>query len=498
MSKKIKSRKRKSIWKSTDIYFVLTYTILTILTLIQIFTVNVIPMKYVVIIAVALFILLWAMYGLQMGKKINKINKILGKILIVILSIFLAFGNWILFKTGSAFSKIAGVNTETSVVSVVVMNDSDYESLTDLNGKTFGTITLGNQEIQEMAIDDITKDVGSTLITKSYSSYKDFGDDLYNGVVDAIILNEGSRGMFEDNHPTFDDDTRVIANYTYTTQTSDLSKDVDVTSEAFNVYITGIDTYGSLATVSRSDVNMIVSVNPQTKQILITGIPRDYYIPQTCQNNQNDKLTHTGIYGVECTLESVENYTGIEINYYARVNFSSVVDIVDALGGITVYSPYSFTTKHGGYYIVQGYNDLNGEQTLGFVRERYSLPNGDVDRNKNQMLVVEAMINKAISPSIITNYGSIMNAISGSFQTNMDESDITSFIKKQINDMSGWDIKQIQLSGTSSSAWSPANGFNSSVMIPNESSVQNAVSLIQKLQAGELITDEDVSYHNSL
>ena len=488
MSKKLN---KTNIWKKTDFYFFLLYAIFTLITLIQIFTVNVIPTKYVMIVTIFLIFLVVLMYWLQMGKRVNKINKTLGKILIVIISVFLAFGNWILFKTGSAFSKIAGIDSEVSVVSVIVLKDSSYENIDDLIGKRIGTVTLGDQEMQQDAMKDLENDLGNNLISVSYTSYKEFGDDLYSGNVDAILLNEGARGMVEDNHPLFEKDTRILKSYTYKTETKDLSKDVDVISDPFNVYITGIDTYGSLATVSRSDVNMIVSVNPEIHQILITGIPRDYYVPQTCQNGQTDKLTHTGIYGIECTLQSVENYMGIDLNYYARVNFSSVVDIVDALGGISIDSPYSFTTMHGGYYISQGYNTLNGMQTLGFVRERYSLPNGDVDRSKNQMLAVEAMIKKAISPSIITNYGSIMNAIGGSFQTNMSQSDITKFIKNQLNNMTGWDIKQIQVTGQSSTQWSPANGFNSSVMIPDDASVQKAKILINKIMSGEEIIDTE-------
>lgn len=495
----VKRMKKNKLWKGLDIYFIAIYTILNIGVVIQMFTVNVLPMKYVLIITLILVIFYLAMIFLQMGKKINRINKILGKILICILSFMLAFGNWILFNTGSAFSRIAGVNTEVSVVSIVVMKDSNYQKITDLAGKKFGMSSIGDQNIQQKAIEDLQSDLGGVPTTVTYESYKDFGDDLYSGAVDAIVLNEGSRGMFEENHRTFDSDTRVIKSYTYKTETKDLSKNVDVTTDPFNIYITGIDTYGSLATVSRSDVNMIVSVNPNTHQILMLGIPRDFYIPQTCQNGQTDKLTHTGIYGVECTLESVENYMGIDINYYARVNFSSVVDIVNALGGISVYSDYSFTshTNHS-VYIQQGENILNGEETLAFVRERYTLPNGDRDRSKNQMKVVEAMINKAISPSIITNYAGIMNAISGSFQTNMSESDITSLIKSQLNEMNGWDIKQIQVSGTGSTQWTPANGFNAYVMIPNVDTVNNAVNLINKIQNGEMIADEDVNYQNEL
>lgn len=488
-----------SIWKNFSFYFILVFAVLVVLFSIQLFSVNVVPSKFLIPIVTILILLLILLSALQFGKKINKINKLLGKILIVILSLVLVVGNWYLFKTGSAFSRITNSDTETSVVSIVVMVDSSYQDIQDLKGKKVGTISTGDTTTQDKALKDLTNDLGRSPSTVTYKAYDEFGDDLYNGAIDAIILNEGARGMFEENHPSFDKETRIIKSYTYKTESKDLSKNVDVSSEAFNVYITGIDTYGTLATVSRSDVNIIVSINPINHQILITGIPRDYYVPQTCQGGQSDKLTHTGMFGVECTLQTVENYMDIDINYYARVNFSSLVDIVDALGGITVNSQYGFTGyTNGNVTIIPGENQLNGEQALAFVRERYSLPNGDRDRNKNQMLVIEAMIKKAISPSIITNYGSIMNAVSGSFQTNMEQNEITTFIKKQLDEMSGWDIKQIQLNGSGSTQYSPANGFNSYVMIPNDTTVQNASSLIKKINSGQMITDEDVAYQLQL
>lgn len=489
---------KKNIKKESGLYFVLLLAILVVAFCIQLFTVNIVPSKFLFPVIISLLILLVLLSALQFGKKINKINKILGKTLIIIFSLILVYGNWFLFKTGNAFSRITETDTETAVISIVVMADSTYQNIQDLKGKKIGTISTGDTTTQDKALEDLTNDLGRSPSTVTYNAYNEFGDDLYNGTVDAIILNEGARGMFEENHPSFDKETRVIKSYTYKTESKDLSKNVDVSSETFNVYITGIDTYGTLATVSRSDVNMIVSINPTNHQILITGIPRDYYVPQTCQGGQSDKLTHTGMFGVECTLQTVENYMDIDINYYARVNFSSLVDIVDALGGITVDSPYAFQPLHGTTYVNQGLNNFSGEEALAFVRERYSLPNGDRDRNKNQMLVVEAMIKKAISPSIITNYGSIMNAVSGSFQTNMEQNEITTFIKKQLNEMSGWDIKQIQLNGSGSTQYSPANGFNSYVMIPNDTTVQNASSLIKKINSGQMITDEDVTYQLQL
>lgn len=491
-----KKTQNKSIFKNAGFYFILIYALLTLGVIIQAVTVNVLPMKFLIPIILVLLLLFLAMYYLQMGRNVNRINKVLGKILIIILSVVLGFGNWYLFSTGSAFSRMTS-GKDVSVVSIVVMKDSSIKKVNDLNEKKLGTMSMGDIETQDKAIADLKKDLGSEPTTVKYNSYKDFGDDLYEGKVDAILLNEGSRGMFEDNHSDFDQKTRVVKQYTYKSEAKDISKNVNVTKDPFNVYITGMDTFGTITTISRSDVNMIVSINPKTHQILMTGIPRDFYVPQTCQGNQSDKLTHTGIYGVECTISSVENFMNTELNYYARVNFSSVVDIVDALGGITIESPFSFITGTG-VQINQGTNNLNGEQTLAFVRERKNLPDGDRERSRNQMRAVEAMINKAISPSIITNYSSIMNAVSGSFQTNMSQKEMTDFIKQQLNDMKGWDIKQIQVSGSGTTLYSPANGFNSYVMVPNEATVENAKKLIDKIDSGEIITDEDVAYQNQL
>lgn len=487
----------KNLLKNSGFYFSLVFTLIAVGLIIQAIMFNIVPTKYLIPFIIILLLIVVGMWYVQLGRKMSKMNKLLGKVIIVILSIILAVGNWVLYTTGSAFKKIAS-DEDVSVYSVVVMKDSEFEEISDLKNKKFGIVSLGDTDMQNQALVDVEKDLESPPTMVSYQSYIDFGDDLYDGKVDAIVLDEGSRGMLEDNHPDFNFKTRVVKQYTYKNEAKDISKNVDVTTKPFNVYITGIDTYGTISTRSRSDVNMIVSVNPQNHQILMTGIPRDFYVPQTCQNNQLDKLTHTGIFGVECTIETMENYLDFDVNYYARVNFSSVVNIVDALGGIIVNSPYAFTTLHGKYQIQEGENQLNGEETLGFVRERYALTDGDRERSRNQMRVMEAMINKALSPQIITNYADILEAVSDSFQTNMSTKEMTSLIKQQLNDMSSWDIKQIQVSGQGATMWTPANGFNAYVMVPNEACVENAKKLIDKINSGEMITDEDVEYQNEL
>lgn len=498
MAKKKKIQKTP-FYKNVGFYFVFVYAILTIAMIVQIATVNIIPMKYAIPIAVIALLILVGMYFLQMGKKISKTNKIFGKILIVILSVFLGIGNWYLFKFGSTSSKITGNDSETSVVSVVVMKNSPVKKVKDLVGKKIGTISTGDVATQKKALKDFTKDLGSDPTTVAYKSYKTYANDLYNGKVDAILLNEGSRGLIEDNHEDFAQKTRVIKKYVYKTKTKDLSKNVDVTKQPFSVYITGIDTYGTIATVSRSDVNMIATINPKTRQILLTSIPRDFYVPQTCQNGQKDKLTHTGIFGVQCTIDTAEKFFGIDLNYYVRVNFSSLIKIVDALGGITVdNSAHEFTAFDGTYFPASKSLKLDGEQALSYSRERKTFAEGDRERGRDQMRVLTGIIHKATSSTIITHYSSIMDAIGDSFQTNMSNSEMNSLVKMQLNDMSGWDIKQISVNGEGTMQWSPANGFNSSVVIPNKLTVTNAVTLIKKVENGEKVTAKDVEKQESI
>lgn len=498
MAKKRKPRKIP-FYKNVGFYFVLIYALLTIAFIIQIVTVNIVPMKYAIPVAVVLLLILLGMYFLQMGKRINKANKIFGKILIVILSLILGVGNWYLFKTGSAFSKMTGDDSETSVVSVVVMKNNAAKDVKDLEGKKIGTIATGDTETQEKALTDLEKDLGSDPTTIEYKSYKTYGDDLYNGSVDAILVNEGSRGLFEDNHADFSTKTKVIKKYVYKTKTKDLSKNVNVTEQPFNVYITGIDTYGTIATVSRSDVNMIATINPKTRQILLTSIPRDFYVPQTCQGGQKDKLTHTGIFGVQCTIDTAEKYFDVELNYYARVNFSSLIKIVDSLGGITVdNSAHAFTAFDGTYFEASPNLSLNGTQALTYSRERHAFADGDRERGRDQMRVITGIIHKATSSAIVTRYSSIMDAIGDSFQTNMGTSEMNSLVKMQLNDMTGWDIKQISVSGVGETAWTPANGFNAYVMVPNEAAVKNAKSLIDKVESGQMVTAEDVKQQETL
>ena len=299
--------------------------------------------------------------------------------------------------------------------------------------------------------------------------------------------------MLEANHESFDDDTKIIKSYEYDAKLSVTTKKTDVTEKPFTVYVTGIDTYGSVNTVARSDVNLIVTVNPKTKQILMTSIPRDCEI-ELNKNGEMDKLTHTGIYGTSETISTIEDFLDVQINYFARTNFSGMTNIVDALGGITVDSDYKFKTLHGNYQIEKGINEMDGDKALCFVRERYSLPNGDFDRGRNQQKVLKAMLDKAMSPKIITNFNNILSAIEGSFETDMSSKEIKSLLNMQLNDMADWSVYNVQVQGQgykttkTFSMW----GTEVYVMKPDTKQVKKIKKLIDTVEQGGEINEDDI------
>ena len=327
-----------------------------------------------------------------------------------------------------------------------------------------------------------------------YSSEDDFikmATNLYDGDVDAILVNEAYLWVMEHKYEKFSEDTRIIWTYEHKKEKEDIKKTVVVSDETFNVLISGIDTEGDVSTVSRSDVNMIATVNTTTNQILLTSIPRDYYvyIPEL---KSKDKLTHAGLNGINSSVSTVENLMDIEINYYVKVNFTSLIKMVDFLGGIDVYVPYTVGKPEWASYAPQGMNHMTGEKALWFARHRETLINGDNDRIKNQQLVIQGMLNKLTSPAILTNYMDILDSVAGSFETNMSTKEITNLLKGQLKTMKAWDVQSYSLTGNGSylkgGAMMPDTELYYCIL--DEKSVKKATDYINSMIDGEFIIVE--------
>ncbi len=484
MSKKISIIQKITQWK-----IILGIQIIASLILIAlIFKLGALPMKYAIIIIALIALLGIGMFFLmkpshEKGK--GKVRTVIGKVISILLSILLLIGSLYIAKGDSTLSSITGANEQTTRFSVIVLKDSKYESLSDLKNETIqvNNSVSDEKEMQSKAIEAVQKE-NSSIKIKEVSDFSALSNNLYNKKVNAILVNEANYAMLEADHEDFQEKTKVIWSKDFVEKVEDFSKDVDVTKNPFIVYISGIDTYGPVSTKSRSDVNMIVTVNPKTKQILMTSIPRDYYVT-LANKGKKDKLTHSGLAGVQNTVKTMENFMGIDINYYARVNFTSLIKMVDALGGVDINSDRAFSTASG-FTFKKGINHVNGKQALAYSRERYAFGDGDNERVYHQQLVLTAMINKMMSPAIITNYNSILSSIDGSFETNMAAGDITGLLQMQINDMASWKIVQKQLSGSgkmmTGGAYMPNNKLY--YMIPNESSVAENKKAIQQVLAG--------------
>ena len=464
--------------------------ITTVVLLFFIFKLNILPTTYAVMVGMILVLLGFISFALMKPNKKEhhhhktKPREIIGKIISLLLSVLMVFGSVMINKGYSTLDDITNSNTKSTHYAIVVLKSSKIKSLSELQNESIEYCLQYDKEKDMNQVIAEAKKKESSLNFDVAMTYSKLGDDLYNNTVNAILINTAYNGMFEENHPDFQNEVKEIWTSDIETKVKDFSTRVSVTNTPFIIYISGIDTYGSITTVSRSDVNMIVTVNPNTKKILLTSIPRDYYV--TLANmNKKDKLTHSGIAGPENTVKTMAKFLGTDINYYARVNFTSLVTMVDALGGITVNVDRDFSA--GGYTYKLGLQQMNGKEALAYSRERHSFADGDNVRVKHQQDVLMAMLNKMMSSAVITNYTSVLTAVSGCFETNMASSDITDLIKMQINDNASWTFKQKQFTGTgvmqTGGAYMPDSKLY--YMIPNDDSVKENLQAIKDVLNGK-------------
>ena len=411
-------------------------------------------------------------------KHSSKGTKIAVTVLTVILTICYAIGIYYVGSTVSFLGNITKNDVQITEYNVVVKKSSPYKEVKDISGNT---VTVYRDSTVQS---DRAKELLKESVSVDFVSEKDINAICKSVTEDnnIIFITEAQYENAKDNIKDYKKDTRVIHTVKVKTDQKDISKGVDITNHPFNVYITGIDTSGSISKVSRSDVNMVVTVDPVEHRILMTSIPRDSYVALQGESHkgQMDKFTHTGIYGVEETVSTAEALLDVDINYYVKVNFTTVKELVNILGGIDINSEKAFRSKYG-YYYEEGMNHVNGKEALAFARERYAFSNGDFQRNRNQQIVLEGIINKITSSSaVLTNYTEILSTISEYMSTNMSAKDIKKLVKMQLGDMRGWTIESTAITGTTgSSPCYSAGGANASVVYPDPESVEEASAKIR-------------------
>lgn len=455
--KRKKKKNKRPISKFMTIFMIVSLALL----IFQIIKLNLLPAKLIVLVSLIMVILCLIILLILHFKAKKFLPRILAGFIALCMCMGLAYGNYFIFKTDNTFDVVTSLaDSKATTTSIVALKSSSIKKEKDLKGKKIGTILDMDKKPTKRMLDDLNKD-NIKYTTKDYSNLDELMEAFYSGEVDAICLNEKYRDILHETQAyfTFQTDTRIVhqnVHYTKVEKNDNPSDPVnDISKDAFTVLVSGNDSYGTLQdSNTRSDANLLLTVNPKTGTILMTSIPRDYYVELVCPDDDPelacpegsyDKLTHSGLMGVKSTEETIEKALGIKINYNVRINFSSVVNLVDALDGIDLDIKKGeevdifYVNSQPGLSV--GKHHVDGETALAFARERHAYLDGDNQRVRNQQKVFKAIFKRIISPKMITNYGKFMDAIAVAFDTNLSGDEISKFVKYELDNMPNWKIE---------------------------------------------------------
>ena len=430
------------------------------------------------------------------------VSKVFAMIFVLLYTVSMGIGNFYVYKTDGFMQKVTDhkIGDVKNTVSIIVMDDSNIKDLSSLKGKKVGRLNNVDKVGTNKLLKSVKKKKGSNYFkTKKFDGALSEVEALYNGEIDAMILNESYRGNVTsvEEYEHFSTETRVVYSTSYyTTKKNDSLVVSDITKNPFTILISGNDTTGDVSELSRS-VNMLVTINPKTSTILLTSMSRDTYVETVCDadgdtacpEGQMDKITHTGIYGLNTTRQTVEKFYDLKVNYSFRVNFTSVIDVVDALDGIDLNVEegeqcdlFWANMKPG---LPVGLHHVDGETALAFARERKAYVDGDYQRVRNQQKVMQAIINRAISSSALVNYTSFINSLESAFETNMTYDEITDLIKYELQAKPDWKFETYQISGLGDELMCASLGQAASVQVPDLNTVRIAREKIEAVMNGK-------------
>lgn len=475
-------------------FFLWFQAIASIILMIVILMLNMLPAKYLALAALVLLFLWCITFTTQAVRKKKGTS---GKVYSFLVTCILLVGAYYIAETNNMIAAITGGNTRVDKMAVAVLNDDFAETIEDASDYNFGVqFQQGGDNIQT-AVTSLQEELGTELSVTECDSVQDQAAKLFAGNVDAIIYNEAYTELMDDAVEGFSDNTRIIYEMDIRTEIKlGGGSDDTLTKEPFTVYISGIDTYGEVSETSRSDVNIIAVVNPTTHQILLVTTPRDSFVPlygPDVEQGAMDKLTHAGVYGIETSMETLGALYETDIKYFVRLNFTSLIDIVDILGGVDVYSEYAFTTGDESGCIVdvkEGMNHFNGEEALAFSRERHNLDDGDNQRGRNQQAVITGLLKKVISPTMLIRAGSLMNQVSKDVEMNITQDQLNALIRDQLSSNAKWTIQSVDLTGTGGREYCySASDQLLYVAYPDETELANIIDLTNVVEEGGILPD---------
>lgn len=494
----MKDMENKRIWSIIRTIILSIQLVTEVLSTVIVLQLNMLPGVYLAIF-ISVMVLVTGITALLMFARINDRIGLWRKIVSGILALAVICGCVLISKIAwdahQLVSDFTGDESSAQNMYVLVLNEDPAHALKDTKNHRYGVLEKSDEERTRQMIEIVAQEASRKVEPTAYERASLMVDALYNKKVDALIMNGASISLLmeQEGYQDFLTRVRLIYTFTYDGHWGSNADLADVTKEPFAIYISGSDTRSKILDVSRSDVNILAVVNPVTKQVLLVNTPRDYYIPNPAGKGELDKLTHCSNYGVDCSIQALEELYNIQVGYYARINFTGFEKLIDAIDGVTIYSDEAFTTIEG-TYIKAGENRLDGVTALQFARERYNVSGGDNGRGRNQMRVIKAVIEKmASSKTLITNYTDILSSLEGVFITSFQADEISDLVKMQLKDMSSWDVQSFAVTGRGDYQETYSQpGEDLWVMWPNQESVDFANRLIGRVLDGEILTAEDV------
>lgn len=460
---------------------------------------NMLPSKYVVVFVLAM-VLLAECTALLMFIPVKNRVRLWRRITACVLAAVIIAGCGFVSKVAlDAFRFIRDMVQATDSVNrsyVLVLNENPARDLADTKGLQYATLEDHQVEMTQQTVTAVEQELGAPVALKYYQQPTQMIEEFFDKQFDVLIMDGATISILIDQEGYEDFLTHVHAVHTITfaiEEAPPVSPQEEVAVEPFVMYISGSDTRSKILDVSRSDTNILAFINPKNKQILLVNTPRDFYVANPAYKNKLDKLTHCGNNGIENSIQALELLYGVDVGYYAQVNFTGFEKLIDAVGGITINSDESFYTI-AGTFIQKGENHLDGKNALTYARERKNVSGGDNGRGKNQMRVFKALFGKITADNtFISNYAEIMKSMEGMFKTNFQQDEISELVKMQLTDMATWDVQTFAVSGKGSyeicCSW-PNEPL--SVEIPDEKIVDYAKSLMSRVLNGEVLTEADM------
>ena len=517
----LKTMNKRQLWSLVFAVLFLVLLIMEIVAVVAVLRLDMLPgiVEALIILAFFAYDCLVANFMFLRGRKVTKRNakRIARKrrIIACVLTLVVVCGCAVISRVaGDVYKTIQSVQVTTQpeevkiTRTVFVRTYDQAQDLIDAKDYVFGIVTHFDDENTQQAVQAIEDQVGGTIKTVGYASVFEMADSLLNGELDAMILNSGYLSILEGDsrYTSFSSLARTLVDVEIEGNGEELdgeglllNAEVEIAENGklkpFVLYISGSDSRVNAMHNNRSDVNILVVVNPQTHQILLLNTPRDYYVPSTEQEGAMEKLSHAGVFGVDASIGSLEALYDTEVDYYVQASFGGVEGLVDAIGGVTVYSDQEFVLYEDVGVIYEGENYLNGQLALAFARTRKGVDGGDLGRGNHQMEIIKAIVNKATSgTTIINNYSAIMESLDGLFIMSIPQQLISALIKEQLADMPSWNITTYATYGEGGygEAYS-GQGYTMYVIYPDEASVAKATKLIDMVLDGEVLTEEIVN-----